>query len=163
MHKLATAIVLLSQGIPMIHAGQEFMRTKDGDENSYQSSDWVNRLNWKRRADFDQEVEYVKGLIALRKKYSEFRLTTAEEIEQHLTFLEAPANVIAYSLLTESSIITVIHNANWHCTDIILPQAKNWSLLVNGQKAGLETILQINGSHINVSPLSSFVLKSDID
>ena len=163
MHKLATAIVLLSQGIPMIHAGQEFMRTKDGDENSYQSSDWVNRLNWKRRADFDQEVEYVKGLIALRKKYSAFRLTTAEEIEQHLTFLEAPANVIAYSLLTESSLITVIHNANWHCTDIILPQAKNWSLLVNGQKAGLETILQINGSHINVSPLSSFVLKSDID
>jgi pullulanase len=67
MHKLASAIVLLSQGIPMIHAGQEFMRTKDGDENSYQSSDWINRLDWKRRAELDHEVEYMKGLISLRK------------------------------------------------------------------------------------------------
>ncbi len=163
MHKLATAVVLLSQGIPMIHAGQEFMRTKDGDENSYQSPDWINRLNWKRRAEFDHEVEYVKGLIALRKKHPVFRLTSAEEIERHLMFLDAPANVIAYSLMTENSNIVVVHNANWHSIDITLPHLKKWSLLVNGQKAGLETIEVIHSSHINVSPLSSFVIKSAAD
>ena len=31
------SIVLLSQGVPFIHAGQEFYRTKHGEHNSYKS------------------------------------------------------------------------------------------------------------------------------
>src|SRR5690606_23960822 len=49
MHQLATGIVLLSQGVPFIHAGQEFFRTKKGDENSYISGDEINQLNWTMR------------------------------------------------------------------------------------------------------------------
>ncbi|ASS96961.1 type I pullulanase [Peribacillus simplex NBRC 15720 = DSM 1321] len=159
MHKLASAIVLLSQGIPMIHAGQEFMRTKDGDENSYQSSDWVNRLDWKRRAEFDHEVEYMKGLISLRKNHSVFRLSTPEEIERHLQFIDSPSNVVAFTLLADDSKIAVIHNANRDAISITLPHEGNWSVLVNGQQAGLEEIERIKGGHITVPALSSFVLK----
>ena len=65
-----------------IHAGQEFMRTKGGDHNSYQSPDSVNQLDWKRRAAFSQEVDYMKGLIALRKQYSSFRMTSAQAIHE---------------------------------------------------------------------------------
>lgn len=159
MHKLASAIVLLSQGIPMIHAGQEFMRSKEGDENSYQSSDWINRLDWKRRADFKIEVEYMKGLISIRKNHSAFRLRTPEEIEQHLQFIDAPSNVVAFTLVTEDSRLAVIHNANWQSINLALPQQGDWSVLANGQLAGLEEIERIKGNQITVPPLSSYVLK----
>ena len=45
-HRLASSIPLLAQGIPFIHAGQEFQRSKDGDSNSYQSGDEINSLKW---------------------------------------------------------------------------------------------------------------------
>jgi pullulanase len=49
-HLLASSFVLLSQGIPFIHAGQEFMRTKNGLENSYNAPDSINRIDWHRRS-----------------------------------------------------------------------------------------------------------------
>lgn len=41
-HTLATSILLLSQGVPFIHGGQEFMWTKEGVANSYKSTDEIN-------------------------------------------------------------------------------------------------------------------------
>ncbi len=73
MHKLSSSILLTSQGIPFLHAGQEFMRTKYGDHNSYKSPDSINQMDWLRRATFNNEVDYMKGLIELRKKYSAFQ------------------------------------------------------------------------------------------
>ena len=43
---LASAIVLLSQGIAYVHAGQELLRSKSMDRNSYDSGDWFNRIDW---------------------------------------------------------------------------------------------------------------------
>jgi pullulanase-type alpha-1,6-glucosidase len=46
MHNLALSITALSQGIPFIHAGDELLRSKSLDRNSYNSSDWFNRIDW---------------------------------------------------------------------------------------------------------------------
>ncbi len=46
MHDLGVSIVALSQGIPFFHAGDELMRSKSGDRNSYDSGDWFNRIDW---------------------------------------------------------------------------------------------------------------------
>ncbi|WP_171013607.1 pullulanase-type alpha-1,6-glucosidase [Chitinivorax sp. B] len=43
---LGSAIVTLSQGIPFYHAGQEILRSKAMDRDSYNSGDWFNRLDW---------------------------------------------------------------------------------------------------------------------
>ncbi|MDH4059812.1 MAG: pullulanase-type alpha-1,6-glucosidase [Aquincola sp.] len=43
---LGAAIVALSQGIAYFHAGQEILRSKSLDRNSYDSGDWFNRLDW---------------------------------------------------------------------------------------------------------------------
>ena len=43
------------------------MRTKYGDHNSYKSPDSINQMDWLRRATFNNEVDYMKGLIELRK------------------------------------------------------------------------------------------------
>lgn len=160
MHKLATSIVLTSQGISFIHAGQEFMRTKGGDHNSYKSSDEVNRLDWERRVEFDKEVEYFKGLVQLRKTYDAFRMTTAEMINENITTVDAPKHAIAYALNTpgQDGQIIVVHNANKEAIDVTLPINSEWELLVNGEKAGTDVIEVVNGDQVSVPALSSYVL-----
>ena len=54
MHKLAGAIVLTSQGIPFLHAGVEMLRTKNGVENSFESPDAINRIDWSRKARYKE-------------------------------------------------------------------------------------------------------------
>jgi pullulanase len=46
MHVLAESIVALSQGIPFFHAGDELLRSKSMDKDSYNSSDWFNRIDF---------------------------------------------------------------------------------------------------------------------
>ena len=97
-HKLASSIILTSQGIPFIHAGQEFMRTKYGDHNSYKSPDEINQIDWRRNAEFVDEVKYMSGLIELRKKHSVFRMTDARTIRESIRFMSTPANTIVYNI-----------------------------------------------------------------
>ncbi|KAK4492975.1 hypothetical protein RD792_000302, partial [Penstemon davidsonii] len=46
MNHLATSIIALSQGIPFFHAGDEILRSKSLDRDSYNSGDWFNRLDF---------------------------------------------------------------------------------------------------------------------
>ena len=46
MQSLGNALVAFAQGVPFFHAGQEILRSKSGDRNSYDSGDWFNRLDW---------------------------------------------------------------------------------------------------------------------
>jgi pullulanase len=46
MQEMALSIVALSQGIPFFHAGDELLRSKSLDRDSYNSSDWFNRIDW---------------------------------------------------------------------------------------------------------------------
>jgi pullulanase len=43
---MGTSIVGLAQGIPFIHMGQDILRSKSLDRNSYDSGDWFNRVDW---------------------------------------------------------------------------------------------------------------------
>ncbi|AJD92663.1 pullulanase [Jeotgalibacillus malaysiensis] len=159
MHKLGSSIVLTSQGISFIHAGQEFMRTKGGDHNSYQSPDSVNQLDWERRAAFNDEVEYMAGLIDLRQNYDAFRLTNAEAINERLTFAASPANTIAYTLQEKKNRhLFVVHNANKEAVSVSLPGKGPWKVLVNSDEAGTEVLSVEKGKSVEVDGLSSMVL-----
>ncbi len=96
--RLALSIVLLSQGVPFLHAGQEFCRTKNGDSNSYRSGDGINRLDWEKRAELCEEIEYVRQLIRLRRSHPAFRLQKEEEVKEHLSFMSGTGEVTAYKL-----------------------------------------------------------------
>lgn len=52
MHQLALAIPLLGQGIPFVESGTELLRTKNGDQDSYDSGDFFNRIDWKGVTNF---------------------------------------------------------------------------------------------------------------
>ena len=79
--KLALELVLISEGIPFIHAGQEFFRTKMGIENSYNSKDRINKFDYARRNKYLCNVETLRDLISIRKEYKLFRLSNRVDIE----------------------------------------------------------------------------------
>lgn len=46
MQLLGVSAVLLGQGVPLLDAGVEILRSKSGDGDSYDSGDWFNALDW---------------------------------------------------------------------------------------------------------------------
>ena len=66
-NKLAAAYIFLSQGTAFINGGQEFLRTKQGNENSYASSDAINQIDLSFKTKYSDVYNTYKGLIALRK------------------------------------------------------------------------------------------------
>ncbi len=87
-HKLAQSIVFVSQGIPFILSGEEFLRTKYGNENSYNAPDETNKIDWTRKKEFLNIFSYYKDLIKLRKEHPAFKMKTKKEIEENIKFYE---------------------------------------------------------------------------
>ena len=138
-HTLATSIVLLSQGVPFIHGGQEFLRTKAGVANSYQSPDEINQFEWERVTTFQESVAYVKGLIALRKSEYLFHLHTHEEIDTHFTMLSENFNIVAFSLTNSEKKYIVIFNGNRSDTIFRIQKGK-YAILVEDNQVFLESM-----------------------
>ncbi|HHT05309.1 MAG TPA: type I pullulanase [Hydrogenispora sp.] len=161
-HKLAGAIVLTSQGIPFLHAGQEFLRTKGGNANSYLASDEINQLDWARKARYEEVYTYYRGLIALRKAHPAFRLRTTEQIQTHLRFLELPPQLIGYTLGEHANgdswrMIVVLFNAHCNPVTVALP-GDDWVVVVDQQRAGTEALTSHHSAQVAVPPLSALVL-----
>lgn len=162
---LSSSIAILAQGLPFIHAGQEFMRTKGGDDNSYQSGDKVNAIKWNQRVTNASMTSYFKGLVQLRKAHPAFRMSTADEVKANLTFLPASSSVIAYSLNGKAvgdswNQIVVAHNPNKKAVTIKLPARGEWKIVVQGQKAGVKTLSTLkNATSVSVPAQSTLVLQ----
>ncbi|MDR3118711.1 MAG: type I pullulanase [Mediterranea sp.] len=99
LHMLAQTVVLTSQGIPFLFAGEEILRDKKGVHNSFKSPDAVNAIDWTGKAHFHAVYTYYQTLIKLRKNHPAFRMGDADLIRKNLTFLPIQEdNVIAYTL-----------------------------------------------------------------
>lgn len=162
MDKMAAAIVLTSQGIPFLHSGSEFLRTKQGHHNSYNAHDQINRIDWSRKARFYDVFSYYQGLIKLRKAHPGLRMHTVENIKTKLRFLEMPeSHMIGYIIEQAEGEpwqkIVVIFNANNQQQVINLP-GENWVVVVNDTRAGVEKLELLKGSLITIPPLAAYVL-----
>ena len=86
---LAAAYVFLAQGTPFINGGQEFLRTKQGDENSYNKPDAINAIDLGFKTTYSDVYNTYKGLIALRKgnhdAFGANSSATAEKVKAGLT------------------------------------------------------------------------------
>ncbi|MBQ8927535.1 MAG: type I pullulanase [Oscillospiraceae bacterium] len=90
---MGAALLLLSQGIPFLQAGQEWMRTKPLPEggfehNSYRSPDSVNSLKWDALTQHRDLAAYYRGLLALRRAFPELRLRTASQVRERITMTQ---------------------------------------------------------------------------
>ncbi len=100
--KLINACILIAQGVPFLHCGQEYCRTKHLDHNSYNSGDQINMVDYNRINEFRSTVDYTISMIKLRKDYSEFRLKTKEEIERYISFINLENGILLYRIDTGS-------------------------------------------------------------
>ncbi|WP_422356292.1 type I pullulanase [Roseivirga pacifica] len=164
MHKLAETIVLTSQGVPFIHAGMEMLRSKDGVENSYESPDSINQIDWSRKAKHKEVYEYYKGIIALRKAHPAFRMTSTKDIQAHLEFLDYTGNnFIGYRLKDNANgdeweeILVLLNGADTNKT-ISLP-AGNWTLVADGSKVSESGIRKVNSKTLTVPGITAYILK----
>ncbi len=176
LSKQSYAIVLTSQGISFIHAGDEFLRSKPlatgtgFDHNSYQSPDSVNQIRWDlKTSEAGSDIyDYYKGLIEMRLTHSSFRMTEAQDIIDNLDFVyEDVEGLIAYTITNEASgddlgIILIAHNANEKNIRIKLPTNGGWVLLVNEEDAGINALdTYLGGQTLKISANSSYILYQD--
>ncbi|GAA0134850.1 hypothetical protein YSY43_16900 [Paenibacillus sp. YSY-4.3] len=160
---LANGIVLTSQGVPFLHAGDELLRSKYGDHNSYRSPDAINQIRWDNKDDFNRIFDYYQGLIELRKSHPAFRMNSKEAIAKHLQVTKSDGSIVTFQLKDYANgdtwnNIVVIYNANKTAQTIKLPGGSAWNIVVNDRAAGTAKLgAPVSGS-VQVAGLSMMVL-----
>lgn len=148
MNKLSAAIVITSQGIPFSLGGEEFCRSKDGDENSYASSRKGNMLDWENVDLYSDVIEYYRGLYKIRDAFAAFSDSTAATANS-LTYLsDVPKGVMGYTINnTESgkwSQMCVIFNGSDSAQNVTAKG--DWVVLADNKTAGLRNIKNVTNS-----------------
>ena len=163
MDKLTNTIVLTSQGVAFLHSGVEMERTKQGVANSFNSPDAINEIDWSRKTKYLDVFNYYKGLVALRKDHPAFRLTSARQIREHLSFMDtADPLVIAYQLTDNAG------GDKWHTVIVLLNGSKdaktvtipggNWTLVGDGDKVDEAGIRTVSGGAVSLPGITGLVL-----
>ncbi len=161
-HRLATALVILAQGIPFLHSGQEFFRTKKGIGNSYKSPDAINWLDWERRDAHLDNVYYIKGLISIRASHKAFRFPKASLIRRHSRFLPLQAPLIGYSLSEVENFgvwkdIIIFINPSVEKKMVHFSEIGGWKILADHQRASAIPICEILEKCIEIEPCSLLI------
>jgi len=164
LSQFATSIAFLSQGVPFMQAGQEFLRSKNGDDNSYKSDDATNSLKWSTKLKYSSTVNYYKGLIALRAAHSAFRMTSTADMKANIKFFKGSDTLIAYSINgkavgDKAKTIVVIHNADTAGAEFTLPNSGSWNILAKGSQIGTKTLQVLKSGKVVVPAQSTMVLK----
>ena len=170
MAMLADGIILTSQGIPFFQGGAELLRTKNGEHNSYNLPDEVNRIDWARKAEYPQVFSFYKGLIAMRKKHPAFRMKTGTQARTLLKFyeemgLKVPHPCIAYVLDGEAAGdswggIVVLINPTRARVVFPLPHG-DFKVAVDSNGVNLGPAASLVAHNKAVEPVSMAVLYSD--
>ena len=132
MYRFGEAILMMSKGTPFFLAGEEMLRTKGGDHNSYASSDEVNNIDWEALKPGSPECamrDYFRDLIAMRKANSFFT-----EAEVSATAAEGNAIIVQWTVNDEVVAMAVI-NPNNDALSYTLP-GDGWHLLADEKTVG---------------------------
>ncbi len=177
MNNLAAAIYMTAEGIPLIHAGEEILRTKVDNEgniihNSYNSPDYINSLKWGNldSEEYQNTRDYYKGLIEFRKNHAALRLTTAADVDSYVTPIWIDENVVLFNIAGKASIpdevsdgIVVIFNSNPTSKEVNLYNNMGiaegtWNICINDVQAGTEVIDTVTDGRVTVPAISALVL-----
>ncbi len=165
MVKLTGALILTSQGVPFLHAGVDFCRSKDGNGNSYKSPDSVNQIDWHRKEQYHDVFEYFRKLIQLRKNHPAFRMATSNLIQTNLNFcIPYEMGVISYCLTGNAvgdpfKTIIAIFNANKKEVSIPIQEGL-FKIIAKGDELNEAGIGEPVSDTVAVAPVSMTLLAS---
>ncbi len=157
MNNLGAAILLISKGTPFWQAGEEMLRTKDGDENSYKSSDEINNIKWDVLKEGSREYNtmlYYKGLIEMRKSFDIFTSKDAA-----VTCTEHGSGILeVYFEDGKGGKALAVFNPN----QTALPYALDgeWNLVANSTSAG-KTVLGTESGNVTIDAIGVRIYVND--
>ncbi len=156
--KKVMGLLLTSQGIPFMTAGSEFCRTKQGDTNSYKSSDAINEIDWSRVKTYSDVAAYYKGLLEIRENYSPMKSSTFNTP----SFQSTHGDVVAYTYSNNKSNewgkVCVLVNASSTNDWPITLDGSGWTVVADGTMAGLKSLGTVSGNTYTVPANSACVL-----
>ena len=138
MNRFGMSIIMIGKGTPFFLAGEEMLRSKGGDSNSYKSSDEVNNIRWDdltAGSDIMAMRDFYRSLITLRKANlfitsSEMECTVLEHNEIEVRYSDGE-KLTAYALINPNG-----------SADYELPEGE-WQILMMNETVtpeGAETI-----------------------
>ena len=146
---LSAAYVILAQGIPFINGGQEFMRTKMGDENSYISPDEINQIDFSFKEKNSDVFKAYKGLFALRRKnpqvFGHNDNASARVLKDGVVFYQTGDFGICFNASSE----------------VFTFPCKDYKLMIDVLSGSVQekNLLDFNNSEYSLEPLSFVILK----
>ena len=163
-NKLGALILLTSQGIPIIHQGQDWAHSQiiaetdahdpnvgKMDRNPYNKDNETNWVNWLEKEQNKVLADYYSGLIDLRRTHTEFRHTTKKDFK----FQGLADHALGYVI--RNRIAVYINGENSTAVETDLPEGK-WQLIVDNEEVNLNGIRQVSGK-ISIPPTSGMVLQ----
>ncbi len=162
MNKLSASIILTSQGVPFMMAGEEMARSKDGDENSYKSPVEVNQIDWNDLNKYADLNEYYKGLIDIRQTVDLLTDAALTQPDFITYFDDLDDGVIAYSLSGEGNTKTFIamFNGGNSKSTVTIPKnlADTYVAIANDKDAGIKNLAVVSDGKVSVKAHSSVLL-----
>ncbi len=162
LDKLAQSFVLLSQGVPFLWAGEEVLRDRKGQRNTYNQPDAINQIDWTPTAERLDVFLYYRALIAIRKKHKAFRMGDAKLVRQHMHFMPAPSSVIAFTLDGQAvgdlwSFIVCIFNAAPVSHSLHIPEGL-YTVVCRDGLACPDGLATLSGGPIHAGPQQTIIL-----
>jgi pullulanase len=163
MNKLAQTAVMVSQGMTFFYGGEELFRTKQGVENSYQSPDSINVIEWTNKQTYSDLFAYYREIIKIRRQHKGFRLGTAEMVTNHVEFPETTQEgLIIYRIkdlqgIDTASSLVVLLNGTAEAIEAEVPQA-NYTVLAQDAQANANGMGTIEAGKVQVAPYSATIL-----
>lgn len=176
MDKLAAALVFVSQGVPFIQCGQDFLRTKpkilpEGvepndwniyDENSWNAPDFTNSIKWDRKEKYRDVFNYYGALISLRKSSKLFRLETREQVGEHMRYYgQSDGNLLMFSLSDEKDCFLIAVNPYKDARSFTIPEHlwNSGRFFTRLNARGKSNKFPLTEREFQVEPISLLVLK----
>ena len=166
MARLAFGIVLTSQGVPFFLAGDEMLRSKGGHPDSYRSPDYVNQIEWSRKADYAELVRFVRMCAELRHQHPAFRIGNAGMVKEKLRFFaKYIPGVIAYELCDHANgdrwrRILVLLNGNNYSVEYEIPM-ENWLIVAQNGEINPNGMGYSKTNLVRLHPISMMILAAE--
>ncbi|MBL0134365.1 MAG: DUF3372 domain-containing protein [Chitinophagaceae bacterium] len=131
-------------------------------ENSFESGDSINAIDWDLKTTNKDVFAYIKALVAMRKAHPAFRMTNASDIKNNLRFIEnIPEGIVAYTLDGQAvkdswGKILVVYNGTAE-EKKLTDQGSNWKAYILNNKVRTGGQRKIMNNGIVVAPYSCSV------
>lgn len=163
VYRLAAGVYMTCQGNLFFLSGEEFARTKDGEDNTYNAPIRLNRLDWRKAWQEEKLVTYYRGLIALRKhlpglcdKSADagkriFGQWKEEGIVGFLVDNRSEEEVVLWETLM------IVYNSRMTGAKIVLPKGE-WEVLADAENTFRWQHPQAVAEHVQAAPVSVLIL-----